>query len=233
MQRLAERDMLDHAVRDLYVTRRDILRLARCLTQFYSTAEPAGISVAAYLAGLEREIDANLRDLCRSEYGLSAGHIERLCETQRAVLQERRSVFVARVEDGHIVEGHGDLRPEHVCLHPQIAIIDCLEFSRELRLVDPIDELAFLTLELERQFASGHAATLMNAYYDVSGDRPHPLLACFYRSLRAAVRARLAIRHLDEERFRDVAEWPKRATAYLMLAQKYQDACNSLSDLPS
>ena len=41
------------------------------------------------------------------------------------------------------------LRPEHVCLSDPPVIIDCLEFSRAFRLVDPFDELTFLTLECE------------------------------------------------------------------------------------
>ena len=55
-----------------------------------------------------------------------------------------------RAAKGCIVEGHGDLRPEHVCLGPPIRIIDRLEFNRELRLVDPFDELAFLGMECAR-----------------------------------------------------------------------------------
>ena len=46
-----------------------------------------------------------------------------------------------------IVEGHGDLRPEHVCLTEPIVIFDCLEFNEELRSIDPFDELAFLGME--------------------------------------------------------------------------------------
>ena len=48
-----------------------------------------------------------------------------------------------------VVEGHGDLRAEHVYLGPPVAVIDCLEFSRELRLLDPAEEIALLALEVE------------------------------------------------------------------------------------
>ena len=63
---------------------------------------------------------------------------------------EPRSVVGERAAQGRIVEGHGDLRPEHIFLDGTPRIIDCLEFDRDLRLLDPVDELAFLALECER-----------------------------------------------------------------------------------
>ena len=53
----------------------------------------------------------------------------------------------ARVRGRRIVEGHGDLRPEHVCLIEPPVVIDGLEFDLRLREVDPFDELSFLGLE--------------------------------------------------------------------------------------
>lgn len=47
-----------------------------------------------------------------------------------------------------IAEGHGDLRAEHVCLAAPISVIDCLEFDRNLRLLDPAREMALLALEI-------------------------------------------------------------------------------------
>ena len=52
-----------------------------------------------------------------------------------------------RARLGLIVEGHGDLRPEHVWLGLPLQIIDCLEFDRGFRLIDPWDELRYLGLE--------------------------------------------------------------------------------------
>ena len=54
------------------------------------------------------------------------------------------------MRDRRIVDGHGDLRPEHIWLDDPIEIIDCLEFNARLRAVDPFDEIAFLSLKCER-----------------------------------------------------------------------------------
>ena len=54
-----------------------------------------------------------------------------------AFLRAQPEVLIERHRAGKIVEGHGDLRPVHICLAPEPVIIDCLEFSQALRLVDP------------------------------------------------------------------------------------------------
>ena len=59
-------------------------------------------------------------------------------------------MLAKRVRDRRIIDGHGDLRPEHIWLGDPVKIIDCLEFNPRLRAVDPFDEIAFLSLECER-----------------------------------------------------------------------------------
>jgi len=58
-----------------------------------------------------------------------------------------RELLEGRAAQGRLVDGHGDLKPEHICLEERVVIFDCLEFSAELRLVDPVDELAYLSVE--------------------------------------------------------------------------------------
>ncbi len=53
------------------------------------------------------------------------------------------------------MEGHGDLRPEHVCLLDRPVVFDGVEFSLPLRCSDVISELAFLAMECD--FLSAHS----------------------------------------------------------------------------
>ena len=95
-----------------------------------------------------------------------------------------------------IVDGHGDLRPEHIWLDHQVRIIDCLEFNPRLRAVDPFDEIAFLDLECER-LGAAWAGRYIRARVERGLREDLPLeLYHFYRSYRATLRARLAIAHL-------------------------------------
>jgi aminoglycoside phosphotransferase family enzyme len=170
--------------------------------------------------------------LSRPVYQLSIEQVHRLCHAQRAIVIDQPNWFDARVRHDRIVEGHGDLRPEHVCLQPEVAVIDCLEFSRDLRIVDPVDELAYLALECERLGMPQLGAVLLQVYGERTGDWPNLELVRFYQGFRAALRATIAIRHLDEEKFRYSSEWRRRAGDYLRLAQCHQDAIDSDIDSP-
>ena len=156
-------------------------------------------------------------------YRLPAADIDWIDVAQHALADRLSGLFDERVRIGKIIDGHGDLRPEHICLTPTVKIIDCLEFSRDLRILDTIDELAFLALECERLGSARLGDTLLHSYANISGDIADARLLNFYRSFRACMRAKIAIRHLDEEKFRYSAEWRRRAMEYLRLAKRYLD----------
>jgi aminoglycoside phosphotransferase family enzyme len=125
-----------------------------------------------------------------------------------------------RATDDRIVEAHGDLRPEHIFLGPPLAVIDCLEFSRDLRMLDPIDELSFLAMECERRNAPEVGERVMAIYQEATSDRPPAALMDFYKALRAALRAKLAIAHLREN-VANPQHWRRQALSYLETAERY------------
>jgi aminoglycoside phosphotransferase family enzyme len=117
-----------------------------------------------------------------------------------------------------IVDGHGDLRPEHIWLGDPVRIIDCLEFNKRLRTVDPFDEIAFLGLECERLGAAWAGEYIERRMRRALRDGPIEELTTFYRCHRATLRARLAIAHLLEPNPRTPEKWPRLARQYLDLA---------------
>jgi aminoglycoside phosphotransferase family enzyme len=233
MRRLRAHDMLDYALTHGPVEPADIRRVASRLAAFYRDCAPVAMDPADYKASFLRNIDRNLVELSRPWYGLSLERLPGLCQAQRDVLIERPALFDERVSAARIVEGHGDLRPEHVCLFPDVEIIDCLEFARDLRVIDPVDEIGFLALECERLGAADACALLLRDYSELSGDWPSLSLVHFYQGYRASLRAKIAIRHLDEEKFRHSSQWRDRADEYLQLALRHQEAVNSVIDPPS
>jgi predicted kinase len=96
------------------------------------------------------------------------------------------------VVSGRIVEGHGDLRPEHIYLANPPVVIDCIEFSEELRRIDIADELNFLAMECDHLGNGDFGQLVLSTYEDVSGDRIPAHLSSFYRCYRACVRAKVA-----------------------------------------
>jgi aminoglycoside phosphotransferase family enzyme len=106
-----------------------------------------------------------------------------------------------------LVEGHGDLRPEHVCLGSTPRIIDCLEFRADLRWLDPLQEIAFLAMECARLGAPAAIERILFGHYvNRTDDAPSPVLIDFYKAIGAFIRARIAILHLQDEPVRDPAK---------------------------
>ena len=97
-------------------------------------------------------------------------------------------------------------------------MIDCLGFIRDLRLLDPFDELAFLDLECERLGAAWDGWTLLTRQCKPLPYPAPPVLWCFYWASRALLRARLALAHLTEPNPRTSDKWEPRARHYIALA---------------
>ncbi|WP_175948321.1 hypothetical protein [Burkholderia pyrrocinia] len=225
MRRLPAARMLDRVLSGGMATPDDARRIATRLSAFYRMLAPARIDAGEYREALRRTIDANERALCKPLAGQSADLVHALCARQRSMLAGDAARFDLRVRQGHVVEGHGDLRPEHVCVDDPVEIIDCLEFCRRLRVQDAADEVGFLALECERLGAPGFAAALVAAYRSASGDDVDDGCVHFYQSCRAMTRARLAVWHLREPAFRATPLWRDRAGTYIALARGHADGC--------
>ncbi len=116
-------------------------------------------------------------------------HIQRLA-TQ--FLAGRTALFDARIEEGCIVDGHGDLLADDIFWvdgHP--ALLDCLEFDDNLRYVDCVDDAAFLAMDLEFLGRKDFGDYFLTRY---AADSAHPApsaLQDFYIAYRAVVRAKV------------------------------------------
>jgi aminoglycoside phosphotransferase family enzyme len=193
-------------------------RLVATLVQFYRRATPVFISPERHLAAWQASLLFNRRILLDPRFGLPAGLIGRIDRAQRRFLVLRRSLLADRVRGRHIVDAHGDLRPEHIFLGDPLCIIDCLEFNATLRAADPLDEVAFLSLECERLGNSRIGRCIRRRLAVGLQDGPIEELFTFYRCYRAMLRARLAIAHLLEPSPRTPKKWPALTLVYLQLA---------------
>lgn len=219
MARLPREGMLDHLIAQKRVSAEGMAALGRLLADFYSGLAPIEMAPDEYRRRFADDIDENRRELLDPLFGLPPDLIARVSDTQAAFLMRRAELFDARVDAGRIVEGHGDLRPEHICFHPNPAVIDCLEFKREFRLLDSVDELAFLSMECERLGAPEAGERVLASYGAITGDIPPPPLWNFYKSFRAALRAKIAVWHNRDHGIDDPRKWVRRALDYLRLAE--------------
>jgi len=218
MNRLDAAQMLDCVIAEKRLHRWQLDRLASTLVQFYRRAHPVFISPALYRTQLARALVYDRRILLDPRFHLGAGMVWYVDAVQRRFLAKRGELLAERVRTRCIVEGHGDLRPEHIWIGDPVRIIDCLEFNAALRRVDPLDEIAFLCVECERLGAAWAGEYLRRRIVRALHDGHSDELFLFYRCHRATLRARLAIAHLLESNPRTPEKWPLLACTYLRLA---------------
>lgn len=223
MRRLPASRMLDRLIATGNVSRSEIEALAARLVRFYATAAPEPLTAEEYRQTLAARIDAHLDALAAPRFAVDPDRLARLGALQHAYLNEHRGEIDARVTAGRIVEGHGDLRPEHVCLFDEPLVIDCLEFRRDLRILDPADELGYLALECERLGAATIGLWLFEVYTRESGDVPAGLVH-FYQGMRAVLRAKLAFEHLHAGGRGDATHWRASGADYLARARNHAQA---------
>jgi aminoglycoside phosphotransferase family enzyme len=226
MRRLPAQHMLDRRIASGALTPADIDSLLRVLVAFYRRSPPLAVDPNEYLRRAQREQTTNRQVLLDPRWQLP-GSVEAL-DRLDAALRKQGAALQARAAQGHLVDGHGDLRPEHVCLLKPPVIIDCLEFNAALRQIDPLDEVAYLGLECELAGAPWVATQLLEGYAAALDDRPGPALQHLYTALRALLRARLALAHLLDPDPRTPDRWPRRAGHYLARATAALDAIDAL-----
>jgi aminoglycoside phosphotransferase family enzyme len=219
MHRLPRDTTLDRAAAAGTLREQDLQGVLGKLARFYAGAARAPWDAAAYRRALSREIERYAAELTAPHLHMDAVQVRAIATRLLAFLDERPALFAERVAAGRVVDAHGDLRPEHVFLTPEPQIIDCLEFSAELRLLDSAAELAFLALECERLGHAALGAHLIELYQRICHDDVSPPLLRFYTASRALVRAWLAAWHLQDDIAPAAAtHWRDRARWYLDVA---------------
>jgi hypothetical protein len=111
---------------------------------------------------------------------------DRFCEDHRALLD-------ARSRAGKVCECHGDLHLGNIALiDGRPVVFDAIEFSPALRWIDPINDAAFLTMDLRQRQRPALAHRFVNRYLQITGDYEGLALLQGFEVYRALVRAKIA-----------------------------------------
>lgn len=196
-------------------------RLAAVLSRFYQSLTPLPLSPEEYRQRYLAHVRSNRQELLAVGHYLSVESVRRIHGFQLQLLSLQRQIFDERVRSGRIVDGHGDLRPEHICLSDPLTIFDCIEFSPEFRTIDVADELAFLGAECDFLGADWVGPQLLRSYQQQSGDHPPTVLWDFYKSYRACVRAKVSALRADQLQGGPQESAINDAQRHLALADNY------------
>ena len=147
--------------------------------------------------------------------------LARLAQWSRAEGARLHPHFAARKAAGAIREGHGDLHLGNIAWIGRAPLIfDCIEFNPNLRCIDPVNEIAFLCMDLFQRGQAPLAWRLLNRWLEVSGDYSGLAALRFYLVYRAVVRAKVAAIAARQGQ----ADADARTEAYLNLAERLSQA---------
>lgn len=118
--------------------------------------------------------------------------LERLELWTRQAHRDLSGEFERRRRSGFVRECHGDVHLANMALvEGKVVIFDCIEFSENLRWIDVISEVAFLTMDLEDRGRPDYARRALNRYLELTGDYSGLRLLRYYQAYRAMVRAKV------------------------------------------
>jgi aminoglycoside phosphotransferase family enzyme len=220
MRRLPRERTLDRAAANGTLREEEVDGVARLLAEFYRSAPSVPFTPDEYRERFRRSVDDAARVLSSPAFGLATDRVSEAVDAlQEFLTAAPTGLLDERARQGKIIEAHGDLRPEHIFVGPEPVVIDCLEFDRDLRLLDPADELSFLAVECSLLGQPWVGERFRHMYSEVTGDRPERPLLRFYEAFRAFLRAKIAIWHLADDGIHDHTRWRARALRYLEVAR--------------
>lgn len=197
------------------LTKDHVRDVARAIATFHSN-----------LAGLEppgpvTEMQRTLWDNNSSELTPFVGDViapeddARVTRLYTTWLDAHEELLEARATAGYMRDGHGDLLADDIfCLEDGPAILDCLAFRDDLRLIDVLDDIAFLAMDLHRLAGPMWAQLLMRYYLEFSGEHHPGSLAHYYVAYRAHVRCKIACLRIEAHE-----------DHWVQLARQYHDLC--------
>ena len=193
---------LDRLLAANELTQERIGEIAGTISAFHRSATPA--THGSPFGEPEVLLVPMLENLDRTE---SLIHTPEETEAMEAIrrwtLAEHRrldSVLRERKSGGYVRECHGDMHTGNMVIwNGKVMIFDCIEFNRNLSVIDVMSDAAFLFMDLQHAAHPELAWHFLNAYLFFGGDYRGLRVLRLYCAYRAMVRAKVtAIRLMQE-----------------------------------
>ncbi|MDH4134693.1 MAG: phosphotransferase, partial [Gammaproteobacteria bacterium] len=165
MRRFPQDALLDALAQRGELTLAHMTDIARQLARFHATAQ-RGPEIDRY-GQVECVREPVMQNFTQTEpyIGRSVGaekHAELRSRAER-FLATHAERFAARIAQGRIVDGHGDLHLRNMFLdRNRIVVFDCIEFNPALRAGDAMNDIAFLVMDLLHRGLPAHANRFLN-----------------------------------------------------------------------
>ena len=145
-----------------------------------------------------------------------------IVDKTEAFYKRYAELFNKRIKEGRIRDGHGDLRLEHVAfLEEGICIFDCIEFNERFRCGDVINDMCFLSMELDFYGKSELSRAYEDEYKSFSMDEDFDIFLPFFKCYRAYVRGKVNSFLLDDPNYQQKEQAKAVAQKLFKLSAHY------------
>lgn len=203
MRQFPEECRLDHVAARGELLPAHIDQLAADIADFHNNLPPAK---PGSLCGTPARIgDRMLENFQQIESRISAEIdvpvVRQLKNWTLETIRESQEDFEIRYREGFVRECHGDMHLGNmVLLDKKVTLFDCLEFSKDLRWIDVLSDVAFLLMDLDYRDLSGLGRRFLNRYLEATNDYQGLPVLIPYLAYRAMVRAKVAAISFSQHR---------------------------------
>jgi len=223
MRRIPDSALLSNRLNE--VSLEDIRKVARVVAEFHQRAQR--VDEFGKIEVMKFNTDENFKQT--EKYvgiTISPEDYEYIREKTNKFYEERAELFEKRIKEGKIRDGHGDIRAEHVAfLQEGICIFDCIEFNDRFRYGDVLNDMCFLSMELEYFGKEELAKAYEEEYKSYTNDEDFDLLLPFFKCYRAYVRGKVNSFLLDDPNLSEEEKEraKERAKRFFKLAKRYAE----------
>ncbi len=228
MKKLPEEFLLSNLIRK-GIKKKDLVRIANKIAKFHNEGktdeyilsmgeiERIKINTDENFEQTEKYKNVTIKD---KDYEFIKNKVNRFYE-------DYGNLFKERIENKKIRDCHGDLRMEHICvLKEDIIIFDAIEFNERFRYHDILNDIAFLTMEMDYEGFEKEKKIIEDNWFKIcEKEKSKKLLKLyhFYLSYRSFVRGKVTSFLLDDPyiNFEEKEKVKEKAKKFFYLSKNY------------
>jgi len=221
MRRIPEDRLLKNILPE--VSKEDMKRLARHIANFHLKAERK--DEFGRLEVMKFNTDENFMQT-EKYIGITIKKedYEYIKEKTNQFYEKYKSLFEKRIRDVRIRDGHGDIRLEHVAfLQEGICVFDCIEFNDRFRCGDMLNDMCFLSMELDMMERKDLSKAYEEEYRRMTKDEEFDLFLPFFKCYRAYVRGKVNSFLLDDPHYTQKGKAKALAQRLFELSKMYAE----------
>ncbi|GAL87180.1 hypothetical protein MYP_4410 [Sporocytophaga myxococcoides] len=225
MRRLPEGKELNNLLLKNEIAESDIRKIAEAIAEFHLSSKPLIINNQSDLIKNKTKDILNYSTVFNKIDPVSKDFIDISTNYCLRFILHFKEFLESRMNQGFIRDCHGDLHTGNIFLLDKPVLFDCIEFDDSLRQIDIMEELAFLSMDLD-SYDRKDFGKLILEYYNVFNSAIRSpeeyLLFLFYKYYKAGVRAKvMAVQWIRERETDRKVQIEIQMQSYIKLMQEY------------